>query len=317
MDAPQHTQLPPLPDGWFAVCWSKDLRVGEVKNVHYFEQDLALFRGRSGAAKVIDPYCPHMGAHLGVGGTVVGETIACPYHGWRYDGNGQCVEIPYCDEVPARAKLKGWQVTECNEMVFVWRHARGEPPQWQVPVIAAFSDPDWSEPRLVEFETPVCIQDMAENQCDPVHFKYVHKQLTVPESEVTIAADGRCMHMEAKVDNALAQQTGMDIKLVTDAYGLGMVTVQMTGIPDAGLMMMLSSTPITNGTTITRWVMSATNNMIDLVGEEFIRGLVDGVKDDYPIWDHKIHRPKPVLCKADTSLATFRKWVQQFYSEAA
>ena len=35
-------------------------------------------------------------------------------------------------------------------------------------------DPDWTEPRLFELEVPVHMQDMAENNCDPVHFHFVH-----------------------------------------------------------------------------------------------------------------------------------------------
>ena len=76
--------------------------------------------------------CPHMGAHLGHEGRVVGESIACPFHGWRFDASGACVEIPYCAEIPERARVRAWHVHEVNEMVFVWYHPGGAPPAWQV-----------------------------------------------------------------------------------------------------------------------------------------------------------------------------------------
>jgi cholesterol 7-dehydrogenase len=41
---------------------------------------LVLFRTESGEAKVLDAYCPHMGADLGVGSKVVGDCIECPFH---------------------------------------------------------------------------------------------------------------------------------------------------------------------------------------------------------------------------------------------
>ena len=50
--------------------------------------------------------------------------------------------------------------------------------------------------------------------------------------------------------------------------------------------------------------------------EDFLQGLLTGVKQDYPIWENKIHRPDPVLCEADEYLAHFRRWAKQFYSEA-
>ena len=62
---------PPIPNGWFAVAFSKELVDGEVKRVRYFGEELVLFRTRSGRAAVLDAYCPHLGAHLGVGAAVL------------------------------------------------------------------------------------------------------------------------------------------------------------------------------------------------------------------------------------------------------
>ena len=35
----------PMPNGWFAVDWSRELHVGDVKPLHYFGEHLVLFRG--------------------------------------------------------------------------------------------------------------------------------------------------------------------------------------------------------------------------------------------------------------------------------
>ena len=91
----------PIPNGWFAVAWSRELHAGDVRPIHYFGQDMVLFRTRSGQARVLDAFCPHLGAHLGYGGRVMGETVRCPFHGWQYDGTtGDCVHIPYCEKIP-------------------------------------------------------------------------------------------------------------------------------------------------------------------------------------------------------------------------
>ena len=73
-----------IPNGWFAVAWSKDLAVGEVQRIRYFDTELVLFRTRTGQVNVLDAYCPHLGAHLAEGGRVVGEAIQCPFHHWQY-----------------------------------------------------------------------------------------------------------------------------------------------------------------------------------------------------------------------------------------
>ena len=90
-----HTDLP-IPNGWFAVAFSRDIVRGEVKAIHYFDTDLVLFRTRDGHARVLDAYCPHIGAHLGEGGRVVDDAVRCPFHGWQYNGEtGECTHIPY------------------------------------------------------------------------------------------------------------------------------------------------------------------------------------------------------------------------------
>ena len=97
----------PLPNGWFAVAFSHELREGEVRPLHYFGEDLVLFRTRSGRARVLDAFCPHLGAHLGHGGRVMGESVRCPFHGWSFDGaSGSCTQIPYCERIPQQALVR-------------------------------------------------------------------------------------------------------------------------------------------------------------------------------------------------------------------
>jgi len=120
----------PFPIGWYSVARVKELGKGEVRVVHAFGRVLALFRTREGEAVVLDAFCPHLGAHLGVEGRVVGESIRCPFHGWRFGTDGACVEIPYCDDIPERAQLRSWHVSETNSDIMVWCRPNGEPPGW-------------------------------------------------------------------------------------------------------------------------------------------------------------------------------------------
>ncbi|HXK25999.1 MAG TPA: Rieske (2Fe-2S) protein, partial [Myxococcota bacterium] len=86
--------FPATPDGWYGLCLASELAPGEVKPLRYFGRELVAFRGRDGPARVFDAHCPHLGAHLGVGGKVEGDGIRCPFHGWRFDGSGCLVEVP-------------------------------------------------------------------------------------------------------------------------------------------------------------------------------------------------------------------------------
>ena len=307
----------PLPNGWFALAWSKELGEGDVKPVQYFGEELVLFRTRSGQARVVDAFCPHLGAHLGHGGRVIGETIRCPFHGWQYDGqSGACTTIPYCERIPAKARVRAWDVLERNGMIFAWYHAEQKPPEWQMPLMPEIGHAEWSEPRTFELVLPAHVQDTHENNNDPVHFQFVHRSLETPPSSIEYSADGRHYRI---VSDFVAQGAWAAYleksKLVRDSWGLGLTAVRTEGIPGAGLLMYSSTTPIDEKHVHSRWLLTATKNIVDFFGEEFMTGLTQGVQQDIPIWTNKVHRARPVLCEADNYLAEFRKWARQFYSQ--
>ena len=302
---------PPLPVGWFSIARSHELECGAVLPVHAFERDLVLYRSESGVAVVHDAYCPHLGAHLGHGGTVAGESIRCPFHGFRFGTDGNCVEIPYCDEIPERTRLRTWPVCEVNGCVMVWYHPEEAAPGWPVPVIEEFQSDTWTEPRLWEFTAPTHVHNLAENTCDPQHFHYVHQQPETPPSTVTIAKDGRVMQLvsHAKPNSNLP----VAADFVATVYNPGLATVRTIFSPGAEMLMYNTSQPVSRKETLSRWALAVTNEIAETVGDAAMQGIMDGIDDDMKIWRHKIHRDKPAFCKGDSDLVTFRKWVRQFY----
>lgn len=92
--------FPGYPRGWFVIGISNELAPGDVRPIKYFGREMVLYRSESGKAVVHDAFCPHLGAHLGHGGRVVGESIVCPFHAWRFDESGKCVEVPYAKRIP-------------------------------------------------------------------------------------------------------------------------------------------------------------------------------------------------------------------------
>src|SRR6185312_3020838 len=100
------------PKGWFQVAYSREVAHGRVLGLHYFGRRLICYRGDSGNPYVLDAYCPHLGADIAVGGTVADDCIICPFHGWRFDGSGSNVEIPYANTVNRTARLRSWPTAE-------------------------------------------------------------------------------------------------------------------------------------------------------------------------------------------------------------
>ncbi len=304
----------PMPNGWFAVEWSRDLHMGDVKPIEYFGEEMVLFRTRSGQARVLDPFCPHLGAHLGHGGRVMGETIRCPFHGWQFDGtSGDCTHIPYCEKVPPQARVRSWDVQEKNGMIFVWYHTEGKPPEWDFPTMEEIGHPDWSEPRTFQLELDAHVQETHENNNDPEHFRFVHKMVGEAKSEIHYDDDGRHYQIVTHSEQDTPFGT-FQMSLVRDSWGLGLTAVRSVGIEDAGLLMYSSTTPIDETRVMSRWLLTCTNNWVDLAGEEFMTNLTQGVQQDFPIWQNKVYRARPVLCEADDYLAQFRRWVRQFYT---
>ncbi len=78
---------------WQPVYHSDRIQPGHAKPVRLLGEDFTLFRGEGGAAHVIASRCAHRGMQLSPG-WVEGDCIRCFYHGWKYDGTGQCVEQP-------------------------------------------------------------------------------------------------------------------------------------------------------------------------------------------------------------------------------
>ena len=164
-----------VPNSWYVVAYSDEVVPGAVQRLRYFDRDLVLFRGESGSVAVLDAYCPHLGAHLGVGGKVVGDTLQCPFHGWRWDAAGACKEIPYAKRIPPKVRAEHYPVIERNGMIFVWYHAEGEAPSFEIPEVEGWGSDGWLGSWLRwEWTVKTHPQEMAENGIDWPHFERVH-----------------------------------------------------------------------------------------------------------------------------------------------
>ena len=104
-----------FPTGWFIVGFASELAAGQVKRAHYFGEELVIFRTASGQINVLDAYCQHLGANMGVGGTVGGITGALiglgipEYEAKQYEGkvkNGNILISVHTDDSKQRQVAK-------------------------------------------------------------------------------------------------------------------------------------------------------------------------------------------------------------------
>src|SRR5207248_3589772 len=83
---------------------------------------LLAFRDTQGRVGVIDECCAHRGVSLWFGRNEE-NGLRCPYHGWKYDATGQCVEIPSEPDNPRlcqRMKLKSYPMIERGDVLWAY-----------------------------------------------------------------------------------------------------------------------------------------------------------------------------------------------------
>ena len=118
---------------WLPVLLSEELPEadGEPKKVVVMGEELLAFRDSRGVVGLIDQYCPHRGANLWLGRNEECG-IRCVYHGWKFDTDGQCVDMPtsYPDlNAKDKMRIKAYPVREWGDMIWAymgpaWRCSR-------------------------------------------------------------------------------------------------------------------------------------------------------------------------------------------------
>ena len=162
--------------GWHCLGLAGRFRGGGPHAVEAFGTKLVVFADSSGALHVLDGYCRHMGGDLSQG-TVKGDAIACPFHDWRWGGDGRCAQIPYARRVPPAARTRSWRTLERNGQLFAWHDPEGNPPPDEVtiPWIDGADSEEWTswtwDSILVEGAN---CREVIDNVVDMAHFFYIH-----------------------------------------------------------------------------------------------------------------------------------------------
>ena len=300
------------PKGWYMVAFSNELEPGQVKPVHYFEKKLVLFRDKEGRAHLLSAFCPHMGAHLGEGGEVVNNNVKCPFHAWEFSGTGACVNIPYSDKIPPKAKVRNWPLVEKNRMLLAWHNDEGGEPEWEIPDIPEVEDTEWTDYEVREWKIRTHNIDMAENQVDLAHFQYLHGTLNFPDSEAK--AEGHIMRVQSKAGMGTPRgPTEGSIQSIS--HGFGFSTIRFSGIVDT--LLVTSTTPVDGEYVHTRFCFMVKKmggaDVTKGVAKAFIHEVSRQLEEDFKVWENKVYVHPPMLCEGDGPIGLYRKWVKQFF----
>jgi phenylpropionate dioxygenase-like ring-hydroxylating dioxygenase large terminal subunit len=151
------------------------MAIRPVKAVRILGQDLVLFKNAKSEFGLLDRDCPHRGADLAFGRNE-GDGLRCPFHGWKFDVTGQCLDTP---AEPAgstlckRVKQRNYPLIEKSGVLFGWFGPEGSAPP-PFPAFDCFTAPGshtfafkglWNCNWLQAFEVGI----------DPAHASYLHR----------------------------------------------------------------------------------------------------------------------------------------------
>ena len=162
---------------WHPALLSSELEAeGPPKSIKILGEEFIAFRDGQGRAGVVEPRCPHRGAHLFFGRN---EScgLRCAYHGWQFDVEGHCIDVPTASEKVAqglkpKAQLQSLKIKE--SLGLVWVHF-GQP-AGDVPTFDFASLPE--EHYFVSKKFQQCNWAQAvEGGVDTAHFSYLHANI--------------------------------------------------------------------------------------------------------------------------------------------
>jgi len=163
---------PALQRAWHALC-RDDEATREPSSHRLLGEPWVVYRTPGGEVVVFRDVCPHRRAPLSRG-TCEGDALRCGYHGWLYDPDGACVEIPALGPdaaITPRAHLSAPAgILESHGMVFIAPLT----PLTPRPTLRAAHDPAFVRGDLPVMVTRGSAGLLADNFLDMAHFAFVH-----------------------------------------------------------------------------------------------------------------------------------------------
>lgn len=160
---------------WYVAQRSSNITERPLK-VRLIGQDFVLFRDRGGVARLLSDICIHRGGSLS-GGLVVDGDVECPYHGWRFGGDGRCTKIPAQPDarIPERARVDSYPTIERHGWVWVFLGDLPEAERPPLPDLSWVGDPEF---RVIwghyDWAPGINWERVIENGLDFAHAPFVH-----------------------------------------------------------------------------------------------------------------------------------------------
>ncbi|WP_174550978.1 Rieske 2Fe-2S domain-containing protein [Actinomadura macra] len=318
--------------GWHCLGLAGRFKDGTPHTIDAFGQRLVVFTGEDGAVNVLDAHCRHMGGDLSQG-TVKGNTIACPFHDWRWGGDGRCKAIPYARRVPLRARTSAWPTMEQDGLLFVWNDPEGRKPPADVtiPVIEGATRDDWTDWLWTETTVHANCREVVDNVVDMAHFFYIHYSFPTYFKNIFEGHTAtQIMKGKSRPDRARPAGEGgarmLGNSSVASYHGPSFMIDELTyhydGF-DMDSVLINCHYPIDENSFSLHSgiIVRRSDRLPGDAAEETARRLsgfiLAGFEQDIEIWRNKTRIDNPLLCEEDGPVYQLRRWYEQFYVDVA
>lgn len=332
----------PYPDGWYRLANSKSLRRGQTLYLECLGRALVVWRGRdSGEVSAMEAFCPHLGANL-AHGRVRNDCIECPFHAWQFTGDGRPAHVPYSDTAPTKVAAESFPVEEVHGQIFMYHRSSGTEQR-------ANEEVPYPVPRVPEIDdgtfvyrghhdagrVGVHVIEVVENGSDYAHFGHLHDRVNFPWTQLRVPGVRfeHATHLDLDDDRTRFSKT-LHTESVFELFGRYIersrtsTTVTLTGagsivnfrveMPDAGdvelILTQLPVAPLCQQVDL-RWF--ADRRVPRLLSWYIAGGIVSQWRKDVAIWEAKIFREFPTLCRDDGPVMPLRRWYSQFFPDEA
>ena len=317
--------------GWHCLGLKSAFADGKPHGVEAFGGKLVVWQDSHGDINALDGYCRHMGGDL-TQGTIKGDEVACPFHDWRWGGDGKCKAIPYARRVPLRARTERYPVVVRNGQVLVWHDVEGSEPDLDVlppelPGVGTDEYTDWTW-EVLDVPNAHC-REIIDNVVDMAHFFYIH--FAFPTSfrnvfEGQVATQFMESTGRPDVEGAGYGDEGLVLKSEASYYGpsymINWINVDYKGF-ETEVILINCHVPTSQNSFKLQYGLcvkkpdGVDDATADYIGKRYSETFKEGFEQDVAIWLSKAPVQNPLLCEEDGPVYQLRRWYEQFYVDKA
>ena len=316
--------------GWHCLGLAETFADGKPHGIEAFGGKLVVWQDTQGQLNVLDGYCRHMGGDL-TQGSVKGDEVACPFHDWRWGGDGKCKAIPYARRVPLRARTQKYPTAIRNGQLMIWHDVEGSEPDHDIlppelPGVGTDEYTDWTW-EVVPITDSHC-RELIDNVVDMAHFYYVH--FSFPTSFRNVFEGHQATQfMESKGRPDMTGGYGdADMFLKSEAtyygpaYMINWLAVDYKGFETEVILINCHIPTGPDSFTLQYGITVKKPDGIDdktaaYISKKYAEMFGGGFLQDVHIWKNKVPVQNPLLCEEDGPVYQLRRWYAQFYVDRA